>query len=124
MKPLISRPRWFAFTRSTPAISRPSIHMLSAAPAMNSAISRGQNHSVTTPTATESPMATGPPTTAGRVPNRSISVPPSGCPISRPIVKAVTTCAANPPDISKSLASTGMMGGSIPCAKPSRSVVR
>ena len=69
-------------------------------------------------------MTTGPPMTVGLVPYRSISVPPSGCPINRPMVKAVTTCAAKPPGISNSLASTGMMGHSIPCANPIRSVVR
>ena len=124
MNPLISRPRWFAFTRSTPATSRPSIHMLSAAPAMNSPTSSGQNHCVTIPTDTESPITTGPMSTAGRVPNLSMIVPPSGWPISRPIVNAVTTCAAMPPDTPNVSSNTGMMGGSIPCANPSRIVVR
>ena len=114
MNPLISLPRCSGRTRSTPATSRPSIHPLSAAPAMNNATSSGQNHGVTAPMSTDTPITRGPTVTAGRVPKRSISMPPRGWPRRRPAANAVTVCALMPPEIPNSLAISGMMGNSIP----------
>ena len=117
MKPLMSRPRWSGRTRSTPAISRAIIHMLSPAPAMNMAMRMRLNCGVTPVSRAPAATMMGPRVMAVRAPKRSTIMPAGRGAANLPRALAVTTWAARPMETSKTAAMTGMVGMSMPWPK-------